>query len=154
MVPGQRTARRTLCLSSNFDFFSPLMRLEYLLGSGLKTGDVRQDRQSPPLLSLDFRSSEWEGTGFLLWETYSWWNVPLEVEGGPVAGCHYDFSPRRWWDELKNPEKPGMVVQACDLSTWKVEEGGSKLKASFSQDDSCLRKTKPNQITWCLHQAF
>lgn len=58
MVPGRRTAPRTLCLSSRFDFFSPLMRLEDLLGSGLKTRDVRLDRQAPPLLSFDFRSGE------------------------------------------------------------------------------------------------
>lgn len=31
-----------------FDFFSLLMLLEYLLGSGLKTGDIRLDRRLLP----------------------------------------------------------------------------------------------------------
>lgn len=155
MVSGWRTTRRTLCLSNTFWFLPSANAAWVPAWLWLKTGTVKLDRQSPPLMSLDSRSSEWEGAGFLR-ETYIWWTVHLEVEEGPMVGYHCAFSPTRQWDPermswFKKPGEPGVVVQACDPSTFrKVEAAISESKASFSHGRLCLKKiqTKPSHLVF------
>lgn len=72
---------------------------------------------------------------------------------------HLPSSHTKPWDQSAAPYEKGVMVQACNLSTWEGERGGSenqgqpwlqsKLEASLGYVNPCLRtsKAKPNQAT-------